>query len=222
MSPPPIAFSTNSAATVALVAIVLSGLLILALHVVRPDLEPSWRMLSEYANGRHGWMMKAAFWLMAIGNLALAYALYARAGTGLAKVGIGLHVVVGLALVGAGAFDMDAITIKPEMATQEGKLHGLTAMIGVPGQVLAALALAWGLTRSGQVFEGNAFVVLGLAIMTLVSLLSMFGYLAYAVPAHGGFGPNVWAGWLNRLVVLTFVLWIGVMSVLVRSLPASS
>lgn len=218
MSNAPIALEAHYATTVAFIAVTLSSIFILALHLLRPDLAPSWRMLSEYANGPYGWMMKVAFWLMALGNLALAFALHPHAGSVLGIVGVVLHVIVGLALVGAGLFDMDPITISSEAATRDGKLHGLASIIGVPGQVLAALTLAWALTRSGQVFEGSAILVLSLALATLVSLLAMFGYLAYALPTHGGIGPNVSAGWFNRFVMLTFMMWIGGTSLIARSL----
>jgi hypothetical protein len=211
----------SQAATVSLAAIGLSALLIIALHYIKPELAPSWRMLSEYANGSNGWIMKIAFWLMALSNFALAIALYNRAGTFAAKIGIGLHVIVALALIGAGLFDMDPITIKPELATRNGQLHGLTAMVGVPGQVLAALTLAWGLTRSGQVFESSGLVLVGVALTTLVCLSAMFGYLALALPANGGFGPTVMAGWLNRLVVASSVVWLATAAWMARAVASA-
>ena len=43
------------AAVTALVAGGISVTLILILHFVEPEYDPSWRMISEYSLGRHGW-----------------------------------------------------------------------------------------------------------------------------------------------------------------------
>ena len=45
---------TRSAARVSLAACGLFVLLLAALHLLRPDLDPSWRFVSEYQLGEHG------------------------------------------------------------------------------------------------------------------------------------------------------------------------
>ena len=169
------------APTVSLVAITSSVLLIVVLHIIKPDLDPSWRMLSEYSLGAYGWIMKVAFWLMAVSNIALAFALQSNVRNVASKIGIALHYVVGLALLGAGLFDMDPITAKPEQLTAHGQLHGISAMIGIPGQVVAAVLLAWGTTRlveeplrsvamrSGAIYVGSA-VATGLTLLIGLAL----------------------------------------------------
>jgi di/tricarboxylate transporter len=42
------------------------------LHIVRTDLDPVRQVMSEYANGRFGWFMTAAFYAMGLACLALA------------------------------------------------------------------------------------------------------------------------------------------------------
>jgi hypothetical protein len=41
-----------------------------ALHVVRTDLDPVRQVMSEYANGRFGWFMTAAFYAMGLACVA--------------------------------------------------------------------------------------------------------------------------------------------------------
>ena len=43
---------STGAATIAIVAAATSALSLVALHVLSPEFEVSWRMVSEYANGR--------------------------------------------------------------------------------------------------------------------------------------------------------------------------
>lgn len=45
--------------------------LLAALHVLKPELDPSWRMGSEYAIGDYGWVMRIAFFSMALSCVAL-------------------------------------------------------------------------------------------------------------------------------------------------------
>jgi len=51
----------RSAARLAiLLACSFEGILIL-LHFLEPEFDPTWRMISEYEIGRYGWMMRLAF-----------------------------------------------------------------------------------------------------------------------------------------------------------------
>ena len=49
--------------------------LIALLHAIKPEFEPSWRFLSEYSIGRHGWVMMTAFFLWGISCFTLSVAL---------------------------------------------------------------------------------------------------------------------------------------------------
>lgn len=46
--------------------------LLLALHVLRPDVDPTWTVISAYGLGSKWWLMSAAFAAMAAGCAALA------------------------------------------------------------------------------------------------------------------------------------------------------
>jgi hypothetical protein len=185
------------AARIALASAGAVVLLIAALHVVKPELDPSWRFLSEYSIGPNGWLMKLAFLAWAIGCLALFVALGGETAPLRAKAGRWVLLVVGLALVGASLFDQDATTAKE--ATLTGTLHAVTALIGIPGTPLAAMLLS--ADRRG----GRTVVIL--ANLTWVCLVAMVGYIGWAMSTKGGFGPGVYAGWLNRLVVLAYIGW---------------
>lgn len=72
-----VATSAASIAAPARVAAASPAGLLVALavvHVLRPDLDPSWRPISEYALGAHGWLMTLAFGCWALGPIALAIA----------------------------------------------------------------------------------------------------------------------------------------------------
>jgi hypothetical protein len=175
--------------------------LILALHVVKPELDPSWRFLSEYALGANGWIMSLAFLTWALGCVALFVALKGETATRAATTGRYLLLVVVVALVFAGLFAQDPVTAHPDEFTAHGQIHALASMVGIPGVPLAAMLITVGLE------PGRRRGITGLAHLTWISLALMAGYLAWAVPHAGGFEPGVWAGWMNRLVVVTYLAW---------------
>jgi hypothetical protein len=70
-------FPTNAARNAAFVSSVGTGMflmILVVLHVVRPDLDPSWRFISEYELGPHGWLMDVAFISLAVGTASIAFA----------------------------------------------------------------------------------------------------------------------------------------------------
>ena len=136
----PIAFLALSAAAAAMLAL---G----ALHLLRPDLEPSSHMISEYAVGAHGHVMTLSFLAFAVasGSLLLALAPHARGGFGRLGLGFLLLAAIGLAL--GGAFAVDLTTTNQAEMSFAGRMHGVGFMIGVPGILFAALFLSLALRR---------------------------------------------------------------------------
>lgn len=107
--------------------------------------------------------------------------------------------MVAAALVLAGLFAQDPVTAKPEEASTSGMLHALASLIGIPGIPLAAMLL-----RSKR---DHPLLLRALAQATWISLALMAAYLGWALPRAGGFKPEVLAGWMNRLVVATYLAW---------------
>jgi Protein of unknown function (DUF998) len=193
-------------AAISLIVMSVFLALIGLLHVIKPEFEPSWRFLSEYSIGRHGWVMMMAFFLWAISCFTLSVALSEHVKTRRGRTGRIVLVVVGLTLILAGLFAQDPITATPDQLTTHGTLHAIASMIGIPGVPIAALLITWGVRQNAA----SVAISRGMTVtahLTWVSLLAMAIYLAIAVPRAGGFGPDVPAGWLNRAVVLAYWAW---------------
>jgi hypothetical protein len=77
-----------TAAGVAIVAIAISLIALVLLHVLSPEYAPSWRMVSEYANGRYQWLLTIVFFSWAASSLALIWALWPLSATTLGKVSL--------------------------------------------------------------------------------------------------------------------------------------
>jgi hypothetical membrane protein len=171
------------------------------MHLLKPEFEPSWRFVSEYAIGRWGWIMKLGFMAWAASCVALSVALRPVVTNRRGRAGAGLLAVVGVALVVAGIFPQDPVTSTPDQATTAGMMHAFASMVGIPGIPIAALLVLAGLPRERWTAVRVA------AHATWVCLLLMILYLAWAVPRAGGFNPTVHAGWMNRLVVVSYLTW---------------
>jgi hypothetical protein len=199
---------TITFARLSLAAAATFVLLLAALHVIKPELDPSWRFVSEYAIGDYGWIMMAAFVSLGLSCATTFAAVRRHVGTTGGRIGLGVLLAVAAALAMAGVFVMDPITAAPDELTTHGSLHGLAAMIGIPGFPVAALLLSRSLARN-RAWSSARPSLRWTAHLTWITLVLMFGAMAVLLPQNGGtFGPDVPIGWPNRLLVGAHCAWL--------------
>ena len=110
---------------------------VVALHVLRPDLDPLSHRLSDYANGAHGWLMAVAFGVTAAAALVLAPIVASSGRTAGRRRAIRAALVVAaVGLAAAGAFR----TGGREAGALSDQLHGLTSSAAAIALVIAAIA----------------------------------------------------------------------------------
>jgi hypothetical protein len=184
--------------------------LLAALHFIKPELDPSWRMISEYEIGRHGWVMALAFLSLAFSCVALFVAVRAQIRTRGGKVGLALLLVAAAGMTIAAIFTSDPITASGDELTTHGNLHALGAVLGIGFPIAAALisrSLArnreWSQARRPLLWSAVA-VWIGFLVFTL-SMILMF-------PNDGTFGPDVPIGWPNRLMMVAYSGWLMVVA----------
>ncbi len=202
--------STNwstSAAMFSLVATAVSLIALLALHVVSSEFAPSWRMVSEYANGDWSWLLVIVFFGWAAGSIALAVAIWPVSTSTLGKIGLGLLIVAAVGQVMGGVFDINH------------PLHRPAALIGIPTLCAAAVLLNIALARTPGLavpptlishLPWVAFALMLIAFLHLMNSLSAAGVDLSAqkgplseLPA----GVSGYVGWANRLLFLACYLW---------------
>lgn len=186
-------------------------LLILAiLHVLSPEFDPSWRMVSEYANGRYRWALSAMFLSWAISSWLLAWALFPLARTFPAKLGVGILCIVGVGEAMAAAFDINH------------PLHTHAAILGVGGLPIAAMLIGISFGRLGHWKQSRA-LILWLSNLTWISvgLMSVAMAIFFTTLSRAGVdlsatskplsalpeGVVALGGWANRFLVLIYCLW---------------
>ncbi len=182
--------------------------LLAILHVIKPELDPSWRPASEYAIGDYGWVMTIAIFSMALSCVALCAAVRSQIATIGGRIGLCLLLIVAAALVMAGIFVVDPVTIKgPEEMTTHGTLHGLAGAIFIPGLPIAGVLVSRSLRRA-QAWRAAMRSIRWTAHLMWTSVAAMSVDLITVVSSGGILGPGSRNGWLNRLVVLSYCAWL--------------
>ncbi len=195
------------AAKVTLYSAAISLALLALLHVLSPEYAPSWRMVSEYANGNFGWVLTLTFMAMVISCVAMYFTLTSQIMTKWGKIGLKVLLVVAGALIIASLFPIDPITAKQGELTIQGHIHGLVSIVGVPGFSIAAMLITYSLVQNSA-WAPSRRILLIAANSTWISLMLLLLVIGIMLPQSGGFGPNVVVGWPHRLLMLSHAGWL--------------
>src|SRR5215469_13040416 len=146
-------------ALLAIVAAAAALLLLVSLHVLSPEFDPSFRMVSEYALGHYGSLLSLMFLVWGISSWALAVALWSQVKTRAGKVGLWFLVMAGIGEAMAAVFD-----ITHDLG------HSIAQVLGLGGFLIAAVLLSVGLGRS-QAWREAKKPLLWLAILSWISVV---------------------------------------------------
>jgi hypothetical protein len=181
--------------------------LLVAVHFIKPELDPSWQFISEYAIGDYGWMMVLAFLSLALSYVSLIVAIHSQLRTIVGRIGLALLLVSALGLIIAAIFTTDPITVSKDAVTTEGRVHNLGGTLSIAMPFAAAL-VGWRLAcnPAWSSAKGPLLWATGLA---LVAFVVSFISLGVMVSQSGGkFGPDVLVGWPNRFEMLAYSVWL--------------
>lgn len=187
----------------------LSLLCLLILHFVSPEFKPSWRMVSEYALGKHKWLITSFFVLWSLSTFFLVILLWSIVTTKWAMFGVLLLLLSGIGELMGGAFDV------------KHKLHGLSFLLGIPFFPIAALIISyhlidnWGLNKSSILFSAHSAWI-SVVLMAVSMIVMMTGFKKAGIPM----GPNAEPpkavpdgviavnGYANRVLVICYIFWL--------------
>jgi hypothetical protein len=180
--------------------------LLAILHVIKPEIDPSWRFISEYAIGEYGWMMMLAFFSLAVSCVSLFMAIKSQVRTIAGKIGLALLLITAAGMGIAGIFPADTITTGREAMTSNGQLHELGAMLDL--MPFAAPLISWSLVRHNQAWRTARRALAWTAGLPLIGLIVFMASVTFMLPSDGTFGPDVLVGWPNRFLILTYCVWL--------------
>ncbi|HEY3232336.1 MAG TPA: DUF998 domain-containing protein [Roseiflexaceae bacterium] len=199
-----------SIATVAIAGIAYFVVIIVALHVLRPDLNPIQRPTSEYAVGPYGYLMTSAFFSMSVASWALVIGLYQGVSQpARSRIGLGL---LGLWAVGVLIAMLFPIDLEGAPQTISGTVHRmngpLTFLSLTAGVILVSRRFKH--DETWRPFHRTAL------ILSLVMLAAFIGTFL-SIATESGF-----AGLTQRIYLATFVTWFLLTAARLRSMALGS
>jgi hypothetical membrane protein len=206
----PVTAISLTAARLAIAAAAAALLFLASLHILSPEFDPSWRMVSEYANGHYGWVLSLMFAFWALSSWALAFAIWSQVRTRADKIGLVFLIVAGIGEAMASVFDINH------------PLHDLAGAFGVLGLPIAAMLISVSLSRT-QAWSVAKKALLWTANLTWMSVVLFAATFAILIVTYTQSGaiidpqakvivlpPGVIAlvGWANRLLIVVYCAWV--------------
>jgi len=189
---------------------IASLVLLLILHILSPEFDPAWHMVSEYANGSYGWVLSLFFAFWGISTWALAFAIWSQVQTKAGKVGLYFLVAAGIGELMGGLFDINH------------PLHDSSGMIAIPSLAIAAMLISTSLVKNESwvpikkplLWTANlTWISIVLMVIAFVIMITTFvqaggDMTSTEVPTTLPTGVIALVGWANRLLVITFNAWV--------------
>lgn len=194
---------------------ILSGLLafvhLLTLHFVSPEFDPSFRMISEYALGNASSILSGFFFTWALSTFVLLFAIGSQVKGVKGKIGLIFLVLAAVGMTMGGLYDI------------RHPLHGAAFGLGVPALPIAAVLITLSLVRQ-KGWDKHKNLLLWTAHATWISLIlmaiTMFLFISSYMQAGGVMdstprvhitlpeGVIAVVGWFNRLLVVSYIVWV--------------
>lgn len=181
-------------------------IILITLHFLKREFDPSWRMISEYEIGRHGWLMRMAFVCLSISCIALVIVLWKH----VSVVGSVLFAIASIGPLGAAIFETDPITTPRSSTTFSSLLHNLFGTLFIFGFPISITVMSF--TAEDQLLGPFHPWLLWMCIVVWIGLLTFMGSTAFFGRSKGMSGPQVSIGWQNRFMMLTYLAWISVVA----------
>lgn len=206
----PAAETSLSIERLAIAASVAVLVILTSLHVLSPEFDPAWRMVSEYANGQYGWVLSLMFIAWAISSWALAFALRSQVETAAGKIGLIFLSAAGIGEAMAALFDINH------------PLHNVASTIGIPSLSIAAMLISVSLSRTKE-WSAARQSLLWTANLTWISILLMIATFAVMIVTYTQTGAAIdlqaeattlpagviaLVGWANRFLIVVYCVWV--------------
>jgi hypothetical protein len=188
-------------------AAALALIALAALHILKPDLDPSRTMISQYALGPYGWIMALCFAAFAAASACLFAALIADVPSILGRIGLVVLLAASVGLAMAAMYPMDPVSTATAQMSFTGRMHGVSFMIGVPGMVLAVLLLSIALRKQTTHASLPLLPLTGVVWLSLVVMIAIMLMVGPGKPPNPN-GPERFLGWPNRMLMVAYAVWL--------------
>lgn len=195
----------------------IAYLVVLALlHIIKPEVTPSWQTLSIYARGDWGWLGQVAYCLLGFTHLATLAMLKNQVKSRYGKVGLGFLAIAGVGGILGGLGVSDPLNTAQTAMTASGQLHAIGAGLEIWGVPIAALLVNLSLLRRNSNWKAAHKALAWTIALPLVGLVLFMGSGA---AAGTSVGPGDVIGYMNRVAIIAYMIWQIVLShVLIKKL----
>lgn len=194
----------------------LSLFCLLTLHFVSPEFEPHWRMVSEYALGRHQWILTLFFVSWGSASCLASLLLWNKSNSKAGKAGVLLLFLSGIGEVLAAVFDV-----------RQPTGHGFAGLLGIPTLPIAVLLISHPLVRMEEWLAYKKTILISahitwisLLLLVVTMMIMMAGFQKSGVPVGPDAAPPTsvpegviaLAGYANRILILAYQYWLILLS----------
>nr|WP_294943580.1 DUF998 domain-containing protein [uncultured Mucilaginibacter sp.] len=199
-----------NAARLSIIAIVTYQVILILLIFLRPDIDPSWHTISEWAYGPWGWLMSAGFMVSGLSYAALFVLIKPHTKGFLGYAGLVLLAICTIGAIGVGIFTTDPMTTKPEDLSTIGMLHMIFGGSQLALFPFAVLFISLGLALKNADFapaKRTLFWIAGLPLFGFICFISYHGIFVAPLGPYA-YGPGVHIGWPPRFAFFCYMLWV--------------
>jgi hypothetical protein len=197
-----------AAARLSLVCGATFVVLLVGLHFLRPDLDPSWTVISEYALGDYAWVMTIAFLAWGLSAISLFVAIRSQVQNLTGRIGLAFLLIGAAGPILAALFRTDPISTPPHAVTTSGMIHSTGAMLS-DGMLIGATLLTLSLVRKNPNWSPARKPLILTTVLAWVGAVVFTASMAVLLPQNGGqLGPDVSIGWQGRFVVVAYTAWL--------------
>ena len=189
----------------AVVATSIAYLVLLALlHLIKPEVTPSWQTLSIYARGEWGILGQIAYCLLGITHLCMFATLKGHMKSRYGKVGLALLIIAGIGGILGGLGVSDPLNTPQTQMTASGQLHAIGAALEIWGAPIAALLVNLSLVRKNSAWRSSRKALAWTMALPLAGLVLFMGSGA---TAGESVGPGDVIGYMNRVAIVAIMAW---------------
>jgi hypothetical protein len=180
--------------------------------ILKPDLGVYWHTISEWAIGKYGWVMQAAFITSGLSYLFLFLSIKSEVSGRLGKTGLVLLFLCFLGTIIVGLFVTDPYP--PDFRIATTLIHtigGTLAMLLLP---FAAIFLNRNLARHNNYFFAAKNILKWTAFLPLIAFIGFIIHLnLYVIPlGENSVGENVPIGYPPRFMFLVYHIWLFILA----------
>lgn len=181
--------------------------LLAILHLIEPEVDPTWQPISEYALGKGGFLMNIAFLLLGVSFLSLGYYLVKYIPRLGAKIGGWLLIVSSVGNFTAAIWNTDPAGTLPEGMSTSGQIHsGAAGLLGF--MILATLFILYQFYKQEVLKKYKHKILIITVLLWLLEISLVIALGVFLSKTNGMLTPETPVGWLGRVVIVCCAGWI--------------